>query len=57
MYNDDNDVLEVELQSGDVYFYNQVPLEEYLKFLEQPSLGTYYNKEFKPRFPDYNKRE
>lgn len=56
-YNEETQVLEVELQGGEVYTYNHVPLEEYLKFLEQPSLGTYYNKEFKNKFPDYKKRE
>ena len=54
-YNEENEALEVTLISDEVYLYNSVPLEEYLKFLEQPSLGTYYNKEFKNKFPDYKK--
>jgi hypothetical protein len=55
-YDEENQVLEVEiLGTGEVYQYKNVPIEEYFFFLEQPSLGTYYNKEFKKKFPDYIK--
>ncbi len=55
-YDEENQILEVEiLQTGEVYQYKNVPIEEYFLFLEQPSLGTYYNKEFKKKLPDYIK--
>jgi hypothetical protein len=55
-YDEENKILEVEiLGTGEIYQYKNVPIEEYLFFLEQPSLGTYYNKEFKKKYPDYVK--
>lgn len=55
-YDEERHVLEVEiLETSEVYQYKNVPLDEYITFLEQPSLGTYYNQIFKPKYPDYNK--
>ncbi len=55
-YNEENKIIEVEISgTGEVYQYKNVPLEEYLKFKEEPSLGSYYNKVFKGKYPEYKK--
>lgn len=46
--------LEIEFrQSGDVYLYSEVPVEEYEAFMAADSKGTYFNKVFKPKGYDY----
>jgi hypothetical protein len=50
-YNEEKKLLEVEiLETGRVYQYKEVPLEEYISFIEAPSLGIYYNKIIKDRY-------
>jgi hypothetical protein len=50
-YNEEKKLLEVEiLETGRVYQYKEVPLEEYMSFIEAPSLGIYYNKIIKDRY-------
>ena len=50
-YNEDKQVLEVELlESGRVYQYRNVPLEEYFDFIDAKSLGEYYNREIKEKY-------
>ena len=52
-YNEEEEIVEVEIrQTGKVYDYFHVPLEEYLKFREAPSIGGYYNIVFKDKFGD-----
>jgi hypothetical protein len=42
--------LEIEFrESGDVYLYSDVPVEEYESFLSAESKGNYLNRVFKPR--------
>lgn len=42
--------LEVEFRSGRVYHYFDVPKAEYLALTNAPSLGSYFNKEIRPRY-------
>jgi hypothetical protein len=50
-YNEDKQILEVEiLDTGRVYKYFNVPLEEYLDFLDAKSLGEYYNRVIKENY-------
>ncbi|MDQ6609271.1 MAG: KTSC domain-containing protein [Bacteroidota bacterium] len=50
-YNEDKQILEVEiLETGRVYKYFNVPLEEYIDFLEAKSLGEYYNRVIKENY-------
>jgi len=50
-YNEDKKLLEVEiLETGRIYKYFDVPLEEYLDFLEAKSLGEYYNRVIKEKY-------
>lgn len=52
-YNEDKQLLEVELlESGKIYQYKEVPLEEYFDFMDAKSLGEYYNREIKAKY-DY----
>lgn len=52
-YNEDKHLLEVEIwESGRVYQYNDVPLEEYFDFMDAKSLGEYYNRVIKVKY-DY----
>ncbi|HLJ86537.1 MAG TPA: KTSC domain-containing protein [Candidatus Angelobacter sp.] len=49
-YNPSERVLELEYRdTGDVYQYLEVPLEEYEAFQAAESKGTYLNKEFKKK--------
>jgi len=44
-YNEDKQLLEVEiLETGRVYQYHDVPLEEYFDFMDAKSLEEYYNR-------------
>ncbi len=50
-YNEDKQILEVEiLETGRIYKYFNVPLEEYLDFIEAPSLGKFYSMNVKDRY-------
>ncbi len=50
-YNEDKQILEVEiLETGRVYKYFNVPLEEYMDFMEAKSLGEYYNRVIKEKY-------
>jgi hypothetical protein len=50
-YNEEKRILEVEiLETGRTYQYKDVPLEEYVSFMEAPSLGIYYNKVIKDKY-------
>ncbi len=50
-YNEDKKLLEVEiLETGRIYKYFDVPLEEYLDFLDANSLGEYYNRVIKEKY-------
>lgn len=50
-YNEDKQILEVEiLDTGRVYKYFNVPLEEYMDFLDAKSLGEYYNRVIKENY-------
>ncbi|MCW3110572.1 MAG: hypothetical protein JWQ09_5078 [Segetibacter sp.] len=53
-YDEENEIAEVEIrQTGRVYEYFNVPLEDYLSLIEANSIGEYYNKTFKPKFHNY----
>ena len=50
-YNEDKQILEVEiLETGRVYKYFNVPLEEYMDFMDAKSLGEYYNRVIKENY-------
>ena len=50
-YNEDKKLLEVEiLETGRIYKYFDVPLEEYLDLLDAKSLGEYYNRVIKEKY-------
>jgi hypothetical protein len=50
-YNEDKQILEVEiLETERVYKYFHVPLEEYLDFIESPSLGKFYSMNVKDKY-------
>ncbi len=50
-YNEDKKLLEVEiLETGRIYKYFDVPLEEYLDFMDAKSLGEYYNRVIKEKY-------
>lgn len=50
-YNEDKSLLEIEiLETGRVYQYKNVPVEEYLDFMNAPSLGEYYNRVIKQNY-------
>jgi len=44
-------LLEVEFHSGEVYEYTGVPEEEYISFMNAPSLGQYLNTIIKKDYP------
>jgi hypothetical protein len=50
-YNEDKQILEVEiLETGRIYQYKDVSVEEYLDFMDAPSLGEYYNRVIKDQY-------
>lgn len=50
-YNEDKQLLEVEiLDTGRIYQYKNVPLEEYLDLMDAPSLVHYYNREIRDKY-------
>lgn len=50
-YDEENQILEVEiLETGRVYQYKNIPINEYLTFIQAPSIGWYYNKMIKERY-------
>lgn len=50
-YNEDKQLLEVEiLETGNIYQYKDVPLEEYFDFMDAKSLGEYYNRVIKEKY-------
>lgn len=50
-YNEDKQLLEVQfLETGKIYQYNHVPLEEYFDFMDAKSLGEYYNREIRTKY-------
>ena len=53
-YDEDKEVVEVEIrETGKIYKYYDVPLEDYLALIEADSIGSYYNKVFKLEFTNY----
>jgi hypothetical protein len=46
--------LDVELRSGELYRYFNVPSSCYLELLEAESKGTYYNRNIRKSFPYQN---
>jgi hypothetical protein len=49
-YEPETRMLEIEFrQSGDIYLYSEVPVEEHATFLMAESKGTYLNQVFKPK--------
>ncbi len=53
-YNEDKKILEVQLlETGKIYQYKEVPLEEYFDFMDAKSLGEYYNRVIKEKY-EYN---
>ncbi len=56
VYNEEQEKVKVQIkETGEIYEYYKVPLNEYLKLVEANSVGTYYNTVFKKKFPDYKK--
>ncbi len=52
-YNEDKKILEVQLlETGKIYQYLDVPLEEYFDFMDAKSLGEHYNLVIKKKY-DY----
>lgn len=50
-YNEDKKLLEVEiLETGRIYQYKDVSVEEYLDFMDAPSLGEYYNRQIRDKY-------
>ncbi len=50
-YNEDKQILEVEiLETGRVYKYFNVPLEEYLDLMDAHSLGKHYNMNVRDKY-------
>ena len=50
-YNEDKQLLEVEiLETGRIYQYKGVSVEEYLDFMDAKSLGEYYNRVIKENY-------
>lgn len=49
-YDRDRRVLEVELVSGAVYQYLDVPPKDYLALLAADSQGRFYNQRIKPNY-------
>jgi hypothetical protein len=44
-------LLEVEIwDSGRIYLYHDVPLEEYFDFMDAKSMGEYYNRVIKTKY-------
>jgi hypothetical protein len=49
-YDRERRVLEVELTSGTVYQYLDVPPKDYMAFLAAESQGRFYNQTIKPNY-------
>ncbi|MCW3117990.1 MAG: hypothetical protein JWM28_2072, partial [Chitinophagaceae bacterium] len=50
-YNEDKHLLEVEiLETGRIYQYKDVSVEEYLDFMDAKSFGEYYNRVIKENY-------
>jgi hypothetical protein len=50
-YNEDKHLLEVEiLETGRIYQYKDVSVDEYLDFMDAKSLGEYYNRVIKENY-------
>ena len=50
-YNEDKHLLEVEiLETGRIYQYKGVSVDEYLDFMDAKSLGEYYNRVIKENY-------
>lgn len=50
-YDDRSSVLEVELNSGAVYDYFDVPKKVYRDLLKAPSKGRFFSKRVRDRYP------
>ena len=48
-HDSDEDVLEVELESGAIYQYRNIPEETYEELLSADSLGRYFNSHIRGR--------
>lgn len=56
VYNEEQKKVKVQIkETGEIYEYYKVPVDEYLKLVEAQSIGTYYNSVFKKKFTDYKK--
>jgi len=50
-YDEENEILEVEiLDTGHIYQYKNIAVQEYLNLIQAPSIGWYYNKVIKERY-------
>jgi S-adenosylmethionine:tRNA-ribosyltransferase-isomerase (queuine synthetase) len=55
-YNEEEMKVKAQIkETGEIYEYYHVPLEEYLKLVDTDSVGTYYNTIFKKKFPECRK--
>jgi hypothetical protein len=50
-YDLDASVLEVELMTGNVYEYYDVPLSVYDELMDAPSKGSYFNEFIRDMYP------
>lgn len=51
-----NHVLEIEFRkNGYIYQYSNIPEEEYIGLINAESIGRYYNRRIKGKYPSYRK--
>jgi hypothetical protein len=50
-YDAENGLLEIEFRSGSVYQDNGVPQETYAGLVAAPSIGSFFHKNIKDRYP------
>lgn len=50
-YDPSSKILEIEFHQGGIYQYSGVPASEYQGLMSAPSLGQYFHKYIKDRYP------
>jgi KTSC domain len=50
-YDDDRELLQLEFRSRAIYQYSGVPAAVYQSLLQAPSMGGYFNRVIRGRFP------
>ena len=50
-YEAENLMLEVAFRDGGVYRYQNVPQEIYRRFMDAPSMGTFFSEKIKTAYP------